>query len=128
MALLDRILPKLIKKGELTVIDHAGRSHRFGAPDAELKPVTVRLMDRKVPLQIARDPALGTVEAWMDDRLRIEQGEIIDLIRIIRRNRRWEERTGSGGFMKKGGKLWLEETDDNGEKHLVELSKALPKL
>jgi cyclopropane-fatty-acyl-phospholipid synthase len=105
MALLDKLLPGLIRKGELTVIDHAGRLYRFGAPDPELKPVTVRLMDRRVPLQIARDPALGTAEAWMDDRLRIEQGEIIDLVRIIRRNRRWEERTGKGGFMKKGGRL-----------------------
>ncbi len=30
--------------------------------------------------------------------------------------------------MAKGGKLWIEETDENGEKHLVELSKVLPKL
>ncbi|HWT11462.1 MAG TPA: cyclopropane-fatty-acyl-phospholipid synthase family protein [Allosphingosinicella sp.] len=104
MRLLDKLLPELIKRGELTVIDHAGRTHRFGAPDPELKPVTVRLMDRTVPLQIARDPALGTAEAWMDDRLRFEQGEIIDLILIIRRNRRWEERT-RPGFQKKTGKL-----------------------
>jgi cyclopropane-fatty-acyl-phospholipid synthase len=105
MRLLDKMLPGLIKRGELTVIDHSGRTYRFGAPDPELKPVAVRLMDRKVPFQIARDPALGTAEAWMDDRLRLEQGEIIDLVRIIRRNRRWEERTGGGGFMKKTGKL-----------------------
>src|SRR3954447_13914451 len=105
MRLLDKALPGLIKRGELTVIDHAGRIYRFGAPDPELKPVTVRLLDRRVVLQIARDPALGTAEAWMDDRLQIEQGEIVDLVKIIRRNRRWEERPGKGGFMKKGGRL-----------------------
>jgi len=105
MRLLDKMLPGLIKRGELTVIDHEGRTYRFGAPDPELKPVTVRLTDGRVPFQIARDPALGTAEAWMDDRLRLEQGEIIDLVRIIRRNRRWEERSGGGGFMKKTGKL-----------------------
>jgi cyclopropane-fatty-acyl-phospholipid synthase len=99
------MLPGLVRRGELTVIDHKGRTHRFGAPDAELRPVTVRLMDARVPLQIARDPALGTAEAWMDDRLRIEQGEILDLVRIIRRNRRWEERTRRAGFMKKTGRL-----------------------
>ena len=88
MQLLDKMLPGLIKRGELTVIDHRGRTYRFGAPDPELKPVTVRLMDRKVAMQIARDPTLGTVETYMEDRLRLEQGEIIDLVRIIRRNRR----------------------------------------
>ena len=105
MRLLDKMLPGLIRKGELTVIDHKGRTHRFGAPDPELRPVTVRLADSRVPLQIARDPALGTAETWMDDRLRLEQGDILDLVRIIRRNRRWEDRSRPGGFMKKSGRL-----------------------
>jgi cyclopropane-fatty-acyl-phospholipid synthase len=99
------MLPGLIKRGELTVIDPAGKAHRFGAPDPELKPVTVRLKDRKVAFQIARDPTLGAIETWMDDRLVLEQGEIIDLILIIRRNRRWEERTRPNEFLKKTGKL-----------------------
>ena len=95
------MLPGLIRKGELTIITHDGKTHRFGSPDPELRPVTVRLMDRRVALQIARDPTLGTVETYMDDRLRLEQGEIIDLILIIRRNRRWEERTRPNEFLKK---------------------------
>lgn len=99
------MLPGLIKRGELTVIDPAGKALRFGSPDPELKPVTVRLKDRKVAFQIARDPTLGAIETWMDDRLVIEQGEIIDLILIIRRNRRWEERTRPNEFLKKTGKL-----------------------
>ncbi|MET1111197.1 MAG: cyclopropane-fatty-acyl-phospholipid synthase family protein [Allosphingosinicella sp.] len=105
MRLLDKMLPGLIKRGELNVIDPAGKAHRFGAPDPELKPVTVRLKDRKVAFQIARDPTLGTIETWMDDRLVLEEGEIIDLILIIRRNRRWEERTRPNEFLKKTGKL-----------------------
>jgi cyclopropane-fatty-acyl-phospholipid synthase len=105
MRLLDKMLPRLIKRGELTIIDPAGKTYRFGAPDPELKPVTVRLKDRKVAFQIARDPTLGTIETWMDDRLVVEQGEIIDLILIIRRNRRWEERTRPNEFLKKTGRL-----------------------
>ena len=99
------MLRKLLTRGELILIDHKGETHRFGAPDPELKPVTVRLKDRKVALQIARDPTLGTIETWMDDRLVIEQGEIIDLILLIRRNRRWEERSRPNEFLKKTGKL-----------------------
>jgi cyclopropane-fatty-acyl-phospholipid synthase len=105
MGLLHAMLARHVKRGELTVIDHDGHTHSYGAPDPELKPVTVRIADRTTPLRIARDPALGTVEAYMDGRLAIERGEIIDLVLIIRRNRRWEERTRPGGFMKKTGRL-----------------------
>jgi cyclopropane-fatty-acyl-phospholipid synthase len=105
MRLLDTMLSRLVTRGELTIIDHDGRTYRHGAPDPELKPVTVRLMDRKVAFSIARDPTMGTAEAYMDDRLRLEQGEIIDLILIIRRNRRWEERTRPNKFLKKTGRL-----------------------
>ncbi len=99
------MLPGLIKRGELNIIDPTGKTYRFGAPDPELKPVTVRLKDRKVAFQIARDPTLGTIETWMDDRLVLEEGEIIDLILIIRRNRRWEERSRPNEFLKKTGKF-----------------------
>src|SRR3954471_2214095 len=105
MRLLHAMLARHVKRGELTVVDHDGHTHSYGAPDPELKPVTVRLADRTTPLRIARDPTLGTVEAFMDGRLVIEQGEIIDLVLLIRRNRRWEERTRPGGFMKKTGRL-----------------------
>jgi cyclopropane-fatty-acyl-phospholipid synthase len=105
MRLLDRMLARLLKRGELTIIDHRGKAWRYGAPDPELAPVTVRLTDGKVPFNIARDPAVGTAEAFMDGRLLLEQGEILDLVLLIRRNRRWEDRTGSGGFLKKGSRL-----------------------
>ena len=101
MQLLDRMLGAHVQRGELTIIDHEGNTHRYGRPDPELAPVTVRLKDRKVALEIARDPALGTAETWMDDRLVLEQGEIIDLVTLIRRNRRWEERTSANKFLKK---------------------------
>ena len=99
------MLHKLLTRGELTIIDHKGDTRRYGAPDPELKPVTVRIADGKVALQIARDPTLGTIETWMDDRLQLEQGEIIDLILLIRRNRRWEERNRPNEFLKKTGRL-----------------------
>jgi cyclopropane-fatty-acyl-phospholipid synthase len=99
------MLSRVIVRGELTIIDPSGATHRYGTADPELKPVTVRVRDSKVAFQIARDPALGTAEAWMDDRIVLEQGEIIDLVMLIRRNLRWEERNRSGSFLKKGGKF-----------------------
>jgi len=70
-----------------------------------LRPVTVRLADRMTPLRIARDPAVGTAEAYMDGRLVVEEGEILDLVLLIRRNRRWEDRSGPGKFLRKGSRL-----------------------
>ena len=105
MQLLDNMLGKLLKRGELTIIGPGGQSHRYGTPDPELKPVTVRVMDDRAALQVVKDPALGTVEAWMDDRLRIEQGDILDLVMLIRRNGRWEERPGRSKWKPKTSRL-----------------------
>jgi cyclopropane-fatty-acyl-phospholipid synthase len=105
MQLLDKMLRKLLTRGELTIIDHAGKTSHYGKPDPELRPVTVRLADRRVALQIARDPTMGTVDTWMDERLQLEQGEIIDLVLLIRRNRRWEERSRPNEFLKKTGRV-----------------------
>jgi hypothetical protein len=41
----------------------------------------------------------------MDDRLQLVEGEIIDLILLIRRNSRWEERSGRSKFKKYTGRL-----------------------
>jgi len=105
MWLLDKALKRLIRRGELTVIDHDGKTLRYGAADDELKPVTIRFADRRVPMEIARDPGLGTAETWMDGRLLVEQGDILDLVNLIRRNNRWEDRSGRDRFLKKGSKI-----------------------
>ncbi len=94
MQLLDTMLGKLLNRGELTIIGPGGKAHRYGSPDPDLNPVTVRLMDNRAAIQIVRDPAVGTVEAWMDDRLRFEQGDVLDLVTMIRGNSRWEDRSG----------------------------------
>jgi len=99
------MIGKLLKRGQLTIIDAGGAEHRYGSPDPELKPVTVRLMDNRAAIQVVKDPALGTVEAWMDDRLRIEQGDILDLVCLIRRNSRWEERPGRSKWKPKTSRL-----------------------
>ncbi len=105
MKLLDVMLGRLVARGELTVVDHDGKVHRYGAPDPDLSPVAVRLTESGAAMQIARDPALGFVETWMDDRLRFEQGDVLDLVKLVRRNVRWEERSTPNTFLRKTGKL-----------------------
>ena len=105
MWLLDKMLAGYVSRGELTVIDHKGRTYRYGRPDPEFTPVTVRITDGRVARDIMRDPGLGAAETFMDGRLVVEEGDILDLVNIIRGSHKWEDSTGSNKFLKKGGKL-----------------------
>jgi cyclopropane-fatty-acyl-phospholipid synthase len=92
MWLLDKMLRRLLHKGELTVVDHDGREYRYGAPEPGFDPVRVRLTDRGAAMSIARDPRIGAGEAYMDGRLVVEQGDIRDLILLIRYNAPFEKK------------------------------------
>lgn len=91
MSLFDRFAGHLFKRGEMTIILANGEARRYGTPDPAIKPVTIRFADRGVPAFIARNPHLHAAEAFMDGRLVIEQGDIRDLVDLVRANGRWEE-------------------------------------
>jgi cyclopropane-fatty-acyl-phospholipid synthase len=90
MWLLDKMLRKLMKKGELIVVDHDGKEYRYGKPDGR-KPIRARLTDRGAAFHIAKDPRVGAGEAYMDGRLVLEEGDIRDLVLLIRENAPWEK-------------------------------------
>lgn len=89
MALIDRFFALAFKRGELTVIHPDGRRATFGAPDAALAPVTIRLAPGAARA-IVTDPALGAAECFMDGRLVIEQGDIMGLLALATASNRWE--------------------------------------
>ena len=91
MSLFDKFVGRLFKRGEITMIFPDGSQKRFGTPDSALKPVTIRFADKGVTRFIARNPHLHAAEAYMDGRLVIEQGDIRELIDLVRANGRWEE-------------------------------------
>jgi cyclopropane-fatty-acyl-phospholipid synthase len=97
MWLLDRIARKLLKTGELKIIDADGKRYSYGVPDPGRAPIVMRLADAGVANYIARHPRLGAAEAWMDGRLIIEQGDIAGLIDLIRANGAWERGGGNLG-------------------------------
>jgi cyclopropane-fatty-acyl-phospholipid synthase len=105
MWLLDKMLASYVKKGELTLIDHKGEVRRYGRPDPDYGAVTVRFADGGVWRAIARDPGLGAAEAYMNGRLIIEAGDMLDLANIIRGSHKWEDSKGSNKFLKKQGRL-----------------------
>src|SRR5437868_13268835 len=91
MWLLDQMLRQLIQKGELIVISHDGTERRYGSPDPNHGPIRARLTDRRAAFDIAKDPRIGAGEAYMDGRLVVEQGDIRDLILLIRYNAPFEK-------------------------------------
>src|SRR5688500_12308803 len=105
MWLLDRMLAGYVNRGLLTVVDHKGRTYRYGRPDVEVAPVTARLADARVVRDILRDPGLGAAETYRDGRLVLEQGDILDLVNIIRGSHKWEDSEGPNTFLRKGGRL-----------------------
>ena len=90
MALIDRFLAGQVKRGQLTVIHADGRRLTLGQPDPAFPDVTIRFTDPAVTGRIVRHPALGAAEAFMDGGLRIEEGDIRDLVDLLKGNSPWE--------------------------------------
>ena len=107
MWLLDTLLRRLIRSGELRVIDHRGREYRYGTPDPGRAPVAIRLNDAKVGFDIVRDVRLGAGEAYMDGRVEMVEGDILALLDLVRANTAWELKKGKKDGLGKSGSTLL---------------------
>ena len=104
MALIDKLLGKILSKGQLTIVTPDGKRATYGPGGG--KALTVRVTDRKVLFDIARNPRLGLGEAYMDGRLIVEDGSILDLLEMIVAANRWEDKAGGRAAMNKGKSKW----------------------
>jgi len=87
MMLLSHLLRRFVRRGRLTVLDHAGRAHAFGSGE-DGPSVTIRLTDQAVEREIFLNPELKTAEAYMDGRLVMEGGaRVFDLLMLFSVNR-----------------------------------------
>ncbi|MEW4467283.1 cyclopropane-fatty-acyl-phospholipid synthase family protein [Parasphingorhabdus sp. JC815] len=99
MSILGRLLNSLVKQGTLVIVHPDGSMESFGQSEAGFPDIIVRLADKGAMRQILLDPRLGAAEMFMDGRLIIEQGDIMQLIQLARANRRWER---GGQFVETG--------------------------
>ena len=88
--LIDNFLGKIVTRGELKVTLPSGASRRIGTPAKGFPNVAVTLTDNKVARDILFDPRLGAGEAFMDGRIRIDQGDVMQLVQLLRANKPWE--------------------------------------
>jgi cyclopropane-fatty-acyl-phospholipid synthase len=100
MALISRLIGTLLTKGRITLVQPDGSRETYGPGGG--KELTVRFADRRVALDLVRNPRLKLGEAYMDGRLTIEDGTILDLLELITGANRWEEGGQGRSLMRKG--------------------------
>ncbi|MPS69874.1 MAG: class I SAM-dependent methyltransferase [Novosphingobium sp.] len=91
MGILDRFLQRGVRQGVLEVVRPDGSVKRFGTPAAGFPEVRIRFTDAKGERRILTDPRLGAAEAFMDGQLVIEQGDIMEMVELIRSNAKWDK-------------------------------------
>jgi cyclopropane-fatty-acyl-phospholipid synthase len=94
------MIEKLLGRGSITLIEAGKPPHTYGPGGGP--QLTVRFTDRKVPFDIARNPRLGFGEAYMDGRIIIENGTILDLLELITGSNRWEDGKDARGALNRG--------------------------
>ena len=90
MFLLTRLFNKMIRDGDMTIVDHRGTVHRFGSPSATIRPVRFRFTDAATARAVALGPAMGAGEGYMNGTLVMEEGSIFDLVQLVTYNVRWD--------------------------------------
>ncbi len=90
MSLIGKLVNKLLATGSITLHRPGKQPETFGKGGG--KHLTVRFTDRRVAFDIVKNPRLGVGEAYMDRRLIIEDGTILDLLELIVGANRWEDK------------------------------------
>ncbi|HSG35619.1 MAG TPA: cyclopropane-fatty-acyl-phospholipid synthase family protein [Sphingomonadaceae bacterium] len=89
-SLLERLLSGMITSGKLQITLASGKELHFGESAAGYPDIAIRFTDGRVPRDIFTDPRLGAAEAYMDGRIVIEQGDVMDFVQLVQSNRPWE--------------------------------------
>jgi cyclopropane-fatty-acyl-phospholipid synthase len=100
MSLIGKLVDKLLTTGSITLKRPGKAPQTYGRGGG--KHLTIRFTDRKVAFDIIRNPRLGLGEAYMDGRLLIEDGTILDLLELIVGSNRWEDKGEGRAALSKG--------------------------
>ena len=82
--MLKRLLSRIIRKGDLRVIDDKGKEWLFG--DQSDPKVTIRIKNKKTELKMLLHPELAVGESYMEGSLSIEQGTLYDFLSLATLN------------------------------------------
>jgi cyclopropane-fatty-acyl-phospholipid synthase len=96
MRLLPKLLARVVREGRLNLIGPDGEVHRIGPGDGP--ETTIRILDSSLDWKIPLNPELRAAEAYMDGTLRIESGDIHDLLILLFANKRRFDMSGGQIF------------------------------
>jgi cyclopropane-fatty-acyl-phospholipid synthase len=103
--LVAKLFSKIFKKGGIILIDESGQKFICGNPDLN-KPLTLKILDKKVNLKLLINPDLSFPEAYMNGQIKIENGSLMDFLNLTFENLGRGEINMSGYFIKKILHLW----------------------
>ena len=88
--LLDRLLKRLIREGELVTTWPDGSTTRYGSPAPGRAPVAITIASPTAARRIATNPMLAAGEEFMSGGLRVPDDDILPLLDLVSHNMRWE--------------------------------------
>jgi cyclopropane-fatty-acyl-phospholipid synthase len=83
--LLAKALSRVLREGQLTIIDAAGRTHRLEG-DRPGPALTIRIHTWWTGLRLLLRPRLAVGEAYMNGTLTVENGDLYGLLDLLGRN------------------------------------------
>jgi cyclopropane-fatty-acyl-phospholipid synthase len=83
--LLAKVLSRVIREGQLIIIDAAGGRHVVQGP-SEGPAVTMRVHDRRTEWRLVLRPRLALGEGYMDGKVTVEDGDVHALLDLLGRN------------------------------------------
>jgi cyclopropane-fatty-acyl-phospholipid synthase len=83
--LLAKVLSRVIREGQLTIINNAGERHVVEGA-GEGRAVTMRVHDRRTEWRLVLRPRLALGEAYMDGKVTVEDGNVYALLDLLGRN------------------------------------------
>ena len=89
--MLDRVLARQVTRGTLTLTHADGTRRVFGTAMPGYPDVAIRFADDRVARDIVTDMRLGFAEAYMDGRIPIERGDVMQVVALVGLNSRWED-------------------------------------
>jgi len=100
VSLIGKMIDRLLKQGSITILQPGHEPETAGRGGG--RALTVRLADRKVAFELLKNPRLGLGEAYMDGRLIVEDGTILDLLELVTSNNPWEDGKDGRGILNRG--------------------------
>jgi cyclopropane-fatty-acyl-phospholipid synthase len=104
MSVISRFVDEILPVGSVTVLYPDGKRQTYGQGGG--KHFTLRFLDKNVAREIWRNPRLRFAELYMDGRITVEDGTLIELIEMILGARTFEDARPRKG-LGKGKAIWL---------------------